>query len=168
MRYLMKQLLWSWGADFAIKDDAGNDRFIVDGKAFSIGDKLSFQDLNRNELAFIRQKLLAWGPTYEIYRAGQLFAVVKQHLFTSILSYRFSVDVGADGPTPNDLEIKGNLTEHEYTFTGADGRPVATVSKRWFTWADTYGVETAPGADDVLILACTVVVDMAAQHRRNR
>ena len=37
---------------------------------------------------------------------------------------------------------------------------VATVSKQWFTWTDTYGVEIADGEDDILILASTVVIDM--------
>ncbi|MDB6108639.1 MAG: hypothetical protein JWR69_389, partial [Pedosphaera sp.] len=32
MRYVMKQKLFSWGDDFAIKDEAGPDKFFVDGK----------------------------------------------------------------------------------------------------------------------------------------
>ena len=59
MRYLMKQKLFCWGDDFTIKNEAGEDVFFVDGKAFSIGNKLSFQDMQKNELAFIRQKLLS-------------------------------------------------------------------------------------------------------------
>jgi len=38
---------------------------------------------------------------------------------------------------------------------------VATVSKQWFTFTDTYGVDVAAGEDDVLILASSVVIDMA-------
>ena len=33
--------------------------------------------------------------------------------------------------------------------------------KRWFTLTDTYGVDIAAGEDDVLILASSVVIDMA-------
>jgi uncharacterized protein YxjI len=163
MRYVMKQKLFSWGDDFMIKDDAGRDVFFVDGKVFTLGDKLAFQDLQGNELAFIRQKLLAWGPTYEIYRGGQLFAVVKKKLFT-LFRCKFTVDV----PGPDDLEAQGNFTDHEYEFTRA-GQPVAHVSKRWFSWTDTYGVDIAQGEDDVLILASTVVIDMAChpEHRHN-
>jgi hypothetical protein len=51
------------GDDFTIKDDAGTDSFFVDSKAFSLGKQLSFQDMQGQELAFIPQKLLAWGPT---------------------------------------------------------------------------------------------------------
>jgi uncharacterized protein YxjI len=36
---------------------------------------------------------------------------------------------------------------------------VATVSKKWFRVRDSYGVEIAPGQNDVLILAATVCID---------
>ncbi len=72
--------------------------FFVDGKAFSIGDQLSFQDMQGNELAFIKQKLLAWEPAFEIFRGGQQVAVVKKKLF-SLFKFRFIVDV----PRPDDL-----------------------------------------------------------------
>jgi len=155
MRYVMKQKLFSWGDDFTIKNEAGEDVYFVDGKAFTIGDKLSFQDMNGNELAFIKQKLLNWGPTYEISRDGKVVAVVKKKLF-ALIHHRFTVDV----PGPDDIEANGSFTDHEYTFTRG-GRAVATVSKKWFTWADTYGVDIVDGEDDILILASTVVVDMA-------
>jgi len=162
MRYLMKQKLFCFGDDFAIKDAAGHDRFFVDGKALSFGDKLSFQDLNGNELAFIRQKLLSWGPTYEIYRAGGLAAVVKKHLFT-LFRCKFTVDV----PGPDDLEAQGSFMEMEYAFERG-GQAVAEVSKRWFAWSDTYGVDIADGEDDVLILASTVVIDMVCHQESKR
>lgn len=42
---------------------------------------------------------------------------------------------------------------------------VATVSKRWFSFVDSYGVEIAAGVDPVLILASTVVIDMACHQK---
>jgi uncharacterized protein YxjI len=161
MRYVMKQKLFSWGDDFRIQTDAGADAFFVDGKAFSFGDKLSFQDMQGNELAFIRQKVLSWGPTYEIYRGNELAAVVKKELFT-FFKCRFTVDV----PGPDDLEAEGNFLDREYTFSRG-GQSVAQVSKQWFTWTDTYGVDIADGEDDVLILASTVVIDMVC-HADNK
>jgi uncharacterized protein YxjI len=160
MRYVMKQKLFAWGDDFTIKNEAGEDVFFVDGKAFSIGDKLSFRDMQGKELAFIRQKLLSWGPTYEIQREGKLAAVVKKHLFT-LFRCRFTVDV----PGPDDLEAEGNFLDREYTFN-CSGKTVATVSKRWFSWTDTYGVDIAEGGDDVLILTGTVVIDMICHGDR--
>jgi uncharacterized protein YxjI len=155
MRYVLKQKLLSWGDDYHIRDEQGRDVFFVDGKALSLGDQLSFQDLAGHELAYIRQKLFALGRTYEIYRNGELAAVVKKELF-ALFHHRFTVDV----PGPDDLEAEGDFLDHEYTFWRG-GRVVATVSKRWFSFADTYGVDIEDGEDDVLILASAVVVDQA-------
>ena len=154
MRYVMKQKLFCWGDDFHIKDDRGNDIYYVDGKAFSFGDQLSFQDMNRNELAFIRQRLLSWGPTYEIHRGGRLYATVQKKLFT-FFKCQFLVDI----PGPNDLQAEGNFLDHEYAFKRG-AQTVAQVSKRWFSWTDTYGVDIGDGEDAVLLLASTVVIDM--------
>ena len=153
MRYIMKQKLFSFGDDFVIKDESGRDVFFVDGKAFSIGNKLSFQDMSGNELAFIRQKILSFKPTYEISYSGGT-AVVKKDLFTFFRA-SFTIDV----PGPGDLEAQGDLLAHEYSFTRG-GQQVAQVSKQWFAFTDSYGVDIAEGEDDVLILASTVVIDM--------
>jgi len=155
VRYVLKQKLLSWGDDYFIRDADDRDVYRVDGKAISWGGQLSFQDLNGNELAFIKQKLLKLSPTYEIHRNGELAAVVKKELF-ALLHHRFTVDV----PGPDDLEARGDFLDHEYVFTRGD-REVARVSKAWFSIRDSYGVEIADGEDDVLILASAVVVDQA-------
>ncbi|MBN1816105.1 MAG: LURP-one-related family protein [Sedimentisphaerales bacterium] len=161
MRYVMKQKMFSWGDDFVIKDAEGNERFFVDGRALSIGHKLSFQDMAGHEQAFIRQRLLAWVPTYEVYREGQLYAIIKKKLLT-FFRCKFTVDV----PGPMDFDVQGNFTDHEYTFT-CGGSTVATVSKKWFSWSDTYGVDIADGQDDVILLATTVAIDMICHDKRH-
>ena len=35
------------------------------------------------------------------------------------------------------------------------------VSKQWFKWADTYGIDIRSTEDQVLLLAVTVVIDEA-------
>jgi uncharacterized protein YxjI len=162
MRYVMKQKLFSFGDDFVITDEFGNDAFFVDGKAFSLGDQLSFQDMSGRELAFIKQKLLSWGPTYEIYRDGALAAVVKKELFTF-----FHCTFTVDEPGPNDMVAEGDFTDHEYVLHRGT-REVARVSKQWFRWTDTYGVEIDAGEDAALVLASTVVIDMACHADRKR
>jgi uncharacterized protein YxjI len=114
------------------------------------------------EVAFIAQKMLSWGPTYEIYRGGQLFAVVKKELFT-FFNCRFSVDV----PGPDDYEASGDFWDHEYAFVRS-GRNVAQVSKRFFSWTDTYGIDVADGEDDVTILAASVVIDLCCHGDKKR
>lgn len=158
MRYVMKQRMFSLLDHFTIRDADGNDVYRVDGKAFALGHHLSFRNLQDQELAFIRQKSFTWGPTYEIYRNGALTAVVKKTLFT-FAEYRFTIDV----PGPDDLVARGDLLQHEYEFLRGEQR-VAHVSKEWFTWVDTYGVDVADGEDDILVLASTAVIDVASER----
>lgn len=155
MRYVMKQKLFSWGDDYIIKDESNREVFFVDGKAFSLGKQLAFRDMEGKDLAFIKQQVFSWGPTYEIYREDQLYATVKKELFTFV-KCRFSVHVEGHG----DLEAEGDLTGHEYIFTRNDSR-IAEISKQWFAWSDTYGVDISSEEDAILILASTVVIDMA-------
>jgi uncharacterized protein YxjI len=162
MRYVMRQKLLSWGNDFFIQDEAGNDVYYVDGKAISVGNKASFQDMAGNELACISQKFFALGPTYEISCSGALVAVVKKELF-KFFHHTFTIDV----PGPDDLTVEGDLMDHEYTFLRGDAS-VAHVSKRWFTLADTYGVDVGESEDPVLILASAVVVDLVCHDHRKR
>ena len=139
MKYLLKQKLFAFGDDFHIQDEKGQNVFCVEGRAFSLGDKLSLKDLAGNELVFIRQKLLSFGPAYELYRNGKLAAVVKKKHFT-LFHCKFSIDV----PGPDDLEARGDFFDREYSFERG-GRDVAWVSKRWFSFTDTYGVDIADG-----------------------
>ena len=155
MRYVLKQKLFSWGDDFTIQDENGHDVYCGDGRAFSLGGQWSLQAMGGRGRAFIKQKLLSWGPTYEIYRDGNLCAVVKKKLFT-LFKCEFTIDL----PGPDDPVAEGDFLHHEYTFRRS-GETIATVSKQWFPFTDTYGVEIAEGQDDVLLLASTVVIDMA-------
>jgi uncharacterized protein YxjI len=157
MRYVVKQKWLSFGDDFAIKDEHGREAFYVDGKAFTlVREKLAMLDANKKEVALIREKLISLTSAYEIVREGHPTAVVKKDL-VNLFRIGFTVDV----PGPDDLETTGSLLEHEYTFRRG-GKVVAEVSKRWFSWTDTYGVEVQPGEDDVLILASTIVIDLIA------
>jgi uncharacterized protein YxjI len=154
MKYVLQEKWLALGNDFTIRDEQDQPRYFVDGRVFSLGDKLSFQDMTGRELAFIRQRLLSWGPTYEITHQGQIVAMVRKKLFT-LFHCRFSVDV----PGPDDLEATGDFFDHQYTFT-LRGEPVAEVSKKWIAMTDRYAVEISPKVSDVLVLCCVVVIDL--------
>lgn len=163
MRYLMRQDLFSFGDDYTIKDEHGREVYKVDGRAFTLlREKLSFEDMAGKELAFIREKLIALTDAWEILRDGKQVAVVKKDLI-NLFRCGFTVDV----PGPDDLDAQGNLLDHEYTFRRGD-RVVATVSKKWLTLRDTYGVDIADGEDPVLILASAVVIDQVCHGKKQQ
>jgi uncharacterized protein YxjI len=49
-----------------------------------------------------------------------------------------------------------------------NGSVVATVSKKWVALTDTYGVETAEGENDILILAVVLAIDLTEDAERQR
>jgi uncharacterized protein YxjI len=133
----------------------------VNGKALRLRKTLIFEDLDGRELAKIQERVVRIKDSMEIEDAdGNRIAMVKKALI-SPLRDRWAVTI-ENGP---DLEVQGNVLDHEYTFS--DGRtPVATVSKKWFRIADTYGVEVAPDQDPVVVLAATVAIDMMTHEGR--
>lgn len=153
MRYLMNEKIVALGDDYTIRDESGREVLRVDGKILAIGDKLAVKDLAGRELATIRKKLVSLRPAYEIHRDGRHAATVTKALF-SPFRCKFSVDV----PGPGDLEAQGDILDHEYEITRGSQR-VAAISKRWISIRDTYAIDVADGEDDVLLLACAVVLE---------
>jgi uncharacterized protein YxjI len=159
--YQMRQNLISIGDDFWIENERRERVFRVDGKALRVRQTLVFEDRDGRELYRIQERVLRIKDSMEIEDAGgQRAAMVKKALITP-LRERWVVNV-ADGP---DLEVQGNLLDHEYTI--GEGRDkIAEVSKKWFRVADTYGVEVEQGQNDALILAVTVALDQMAHPGR--
>jgi uncharacterized protein YxjI len=154
VHYRMRQRLVSIGDDYWIEGDDGRRAYKVDGKALRIRQTLNFDDANGNTLLRIQERKLRVRDTMDIEDAqGRTVATVKKALI-SPLRERMSVSV--DGG--QDLDVHGNIVDHEYSIE-AGGAKVAEVSKRWFRVADTYGVEIAPGQNEILLLAVTAVID---------
>ena len=160
MKYRMKQRLFTWADAFTIQNHAGESVFSVSGKAFSLGHQFSFRDATGHELAYLKETLLALATTYEIYRNGALAALVTKELFTP-MHCTFSVDV----PGRNDIVARGDLWDLEYQFSRGD-RTVATVTKLVMPSTDTYEVDVQADEDAIMVLACTVVIDMACHRGR--
>lgn len=156
--YVIRERFFGFGDDFDILDEHGTKVLHVDGKVFSVRNKVVIEDLDGNELASVHRHLVALRPTYEIQIGGEKAAEVRKHLFTPFRE-RFTIDV----PGPDDLEMRGDLLDHEYVIE-LGGREVAAVSKRWLTIRDTYAVQVAADQDPLLILASVLALDLAL-HR---
>ncbi len=156
-RYRMVEKLVSIGDDFYIQNDQGQRAFKVDGKMLRVRDTLIFRDMQGNEVCKIQQRLARIRDSMEIEGTdGRRMAMVHKAMITPLRD-RFAVKVD-DGP---DLEVQGNILAHEYRIGN-----VATVSKKWFRVRDSYGVEVAPGQNDILILAATVCIDQMSHDVR--
>ena len=159
--YKMQQRMISIGDDYEIENDQGERVFKLDGKALRIRKTILFRDMDGHELCKIQERMLHLCDSMEIEGPdGNRMAMVHKAMITP-LRERWIAKL-EDGP---DLHAQGNIVDHEYTIERG-GTKVAEVSKRWFRIRDTYGVEIAPGENDILILATTAVIDTMAHPDR--
>jgi uncharacterized protein YxjI len=128
----------------------------------SLGDKLSLEDTEGNELLYIEQKVFDWVASYEISREGRLLAEVRRN-WLSFWKRRFAVTMSGS----DDLELIGDFLAFEYVvMRGA--KKIATFTKQWLRLSDTYWIridDTEP--DPVFVLALAVVVEVVTQRRHN-
>jgi uncharacterized protein YxjI len=157
----MRQRALSIGDDYVIENDRGERAFKLDGKALRVRKTIRFEDMDGRELCKIQERMLRVRDSMEIEDPDGHPMALVQKAEIAPLRERWTVKVDR-GP---DLHVQGNIVDHEYTIE-RDGQRVAEVSKRWFRVRDTYGIETAPGENDVLMLATAAVIDTMADPGR--
>ena len=146
--YYIKQKVMSVLDHFTIKDAAGVDSFVVEGK-WSWMKNLVLKDMNGTELAQIKGKF-SWRNTFEIYQDGVLNARVRQEM--SFFKTRLSVE----GP---NWEISGDWMSRQFDITDMDGGLHARITKELWTWGDSYRIDISPGEPEILLLAIVITID---------
>ncbi len=157
MKLYIKQKVFSWGDKFTVKDAAGEDRYFVEGEVFSLGKKLHVYNRNGQEVAFIQQKLLTWMPRYSVVMGGSEVAQVVQKF--TFFRPRYTIEgLG--------WEVDGDFFAHDYQVHQA-GRTIAAISKEWMTWGDSYELDIADSANEVMALAVVLTIDAVIESAQN-
>jgi uncharacterized protein YxjI len=149
MRLYIKEKIFTWGDKFTVKDEQGRDKYMVEGEIFSWGKKLHVYNMAGAEVAFIKQEVWSWLPKYYVFCGGRQVAEIRKEF--TFLFPKYSIDgLG--------WEVDGSFWEHEYEITRA-GLPIVTISKEWMTWGDTYELNIANPADEIVALAVVLTID---------
>ena len=161
VRFILQQQWAAFRDAFAVKDETGREQYTVRSDYFSWGKHLTMSAATGSEVAEIRQVLFSWGLAYDVFYQGTLVAKVTKDWFT-FGSCRFTIDV----PGPDDLLAQGDFWDHEYVIRRGE-ETVATVSKKWFAWTDTYAVDVPDPQYVLLVLACVLVIDCCCHDRKD-
>ena len=157
MKLYIKEKVFSWGDKFHVKDARGEDRYVVEGEVFSLGKKLHIYDMLGREVAFIKQELMTFLPCFTVFSDGAEIARVKKEF--SFLVPRYSIEgLG--------WEIEGSFWEYEYRIH-RNGQPIVTISKELMTWGDSYELDIANPADEILALAVVLTIDCVREAQNN-
>jgi uncharacterized protein YxjI len=123
---------------------------------------LELKDASGATVAVVRKKLMAVHETMEIERGGAI-ATVQKAMF-SPLHHKSVIDL----PDGGRLEATGNIWDKEFEIRSPDGQVAARVSRSWFSMRDTYGVDVAPGEDDVLMVCVAIALDRIHHDEEER
>ena len=153
MKLYIKQKVFSFKDKFKIKDEEGNDKYIVEGKFLSLGKKLYVFDKIGNEVAYIEQKVLSFMPKFFVYVKGEKIAEV--HRKFTILKPLYEI-------TEKNWITSGKILGHEYTITdNLSQSVVANIQKAWLTWGDYYEVNINDKWDEISVISVVLAIDAA-------
>ena len=151
MRYIVRQRIFSFGDSFNITDEFERPIFQVQGKVFTLGNKLNIYDMAGNQLIYIEQKLFKFLPEYYIYKGDSQVARIKKQL--TFFKSKFDIE-----SVYGKFEIDGDLFSYDFSIY-RDGRQIAVVNKKFFSFSDTYGVDISDRENHEFILALVIVID---------
>ena len=155
MKLYIKQKVFSFKDKFAVKDEYGQDKYMVEGEIFSLGKKLHIYDMAGNEVAFIQQKVLSFLPRYFVFVGDKQIAEIVRKF--TLITPKYEV-LGLN------WQVAGDFMAHDYEVTD-NGRPVVLIHKEWMTWGDCYELDIAPYADEIAALATVLAIDCATESK---
>ncbi len=149
MKLYIKEKVFSWADRFYVRDEDGQDKYLVEGELFSWGRKLHVYDMAGQEIAFIKEEVFSWMPRYYVFCGGRQVAEIRKE-FTFFFP-RYSIDgLG--------WEIDGKFMAHDFGIT-KHGQRIVTITKEWMTWGDSYELDIANPADEIVALAVVLTID---------
>ncbi|KAH8933663.1 hypothetical protein BDL97_18G041800 [Sphagnum fallax] len=165
-----KKVLSFSGGDWTISDPAGNIVFRVDGKVWTVRNRMYLVDAAGYKVISMQRKILSFHAAWHMYAGDseQLVCTVKK---SSILQLRPSMNVFLASNTTEripDFTLKGNFLERNLTiFHGQEA--IAQVTRQiTFTNLlidkDTFGITVFPGADYAFVIALLVIMDAIYLH----
>ena len=158
MKLYIKQHIFTWGDQFSIYDELGSEKYYVEGEVFTFGKKLHLYNKSGQELSFVEQELLTFLPKYHIFKGStEIAEVVKEFTF-----FKDEYSVNGLG-----WKVHGDFWDHEYEIT-ENGHTIASVSKEWMTWGDSYEISLSDGIDEISALSVVLVVDACIEAERRR
>ncbi|MER2090313.1 MAG: LURP-one-related family protein [Sporosarcina sp.] len=152
MRQLyIKQKVFSLSGKFSVKDAEENEVYFVEGSFMQIPKTFSLMDVARQEVAMITKKTFSFLPTFFVDVHGQETVMIKKEF--SFLKARYSIDAAG-------IEVQGNWWDMDFEVY-RNGELIGAVSKKWFTWGDSYQLDILDDEMEPLLVALVVAIDYA-------
>lgn len=151
MKLLIKQRVFSWTDSYDIYDERGNVRFFVKAELIALGHRLHVYDANRNKIGMIKEKLFTFLPTFEIEIDGVTRGRIQKRL--TLLKPKYEIDC-------NGWRVEGDFLGWNYNVYSG-GSSIMHISKQLLHFGDTYVIEIANPADELMGMMLVIAIDAA-------
>ena len=155
MQLRIRQRIFSWTDSYDVYDDAGYAKYEVRGALFSLGHQIHVYrkdaDEHNAEVGYIRQKLFALMPTFEIVKDGYVCGTIRKKF--TFFHEDYEVDY-------RGWQVEGDFLGWDYRVR-ENGNIVATISKEIFNWSDTYVLNFYSSRDEIAALLLVLAIDAA-------
>ena len=149
MKLIFKQRFFSWFDSYDIYDEMGETMYTVKGQ-LSWGHCLKIFDRYGNEVGTVKERVLTWFPTFEMYFGDSYVGSIHREF--SFFSPKYSIDC-------KNWQIEGDFMEWDYEIVDGYGNEVATVSKELLNWTDTYSIVVGDPEDAIYALMLVLAID---------
>ena len=151
MKLLVKQSVFSWTYSYDVYVENENAKYFVKAEFLSLGHRLHVYDMAGNELGLIKEKVMSLLPVFEIEVNGQTLGRIEKR-FTL---FRPKYDVEFNG-----WHVEGDFIGWNYDIYEACS-PVVHITKELLHWGDTYVLDFANPADELMGLLLVITIDAA-------
>jgi len=159
MYLYIQQKVFSIGDKYNIFDANQEPVYAVESEIFTFGARIHLYNLAGYEEFGIYQKVFRFMPEYEICKGDTLYAVVTKKF--TFFSHRLEIHSSF-----GDMEIEGEPFGMEFSII-YNGKEVGRISKRWFTFGDSYELYVEDHQDPAFFCALVVAIDHCI-HNENR
>lgn len=151
MRLLIKQRVFSWTDSYDVYDESGAAKYFIKAEFFALGHQIHVYDWRQREVGAIRQKLLTLMPQFEI----EMHGVPQGEIQKKLTFFRPRYEVNFNG-----WHVEGDFLGWEYDV--CNGRStVVHITKELLHWGDTYVLDFANPADELIGLLLVIAIDAA-------
>ena len=148
MKLLLKQKLLSFLDSFNVFYEDDSIAYTVKSR-IALGKNMFVYDANGNNVAQLKQKVLKFLPTYEIYKEGTYMGCVKKKL--TLFSPEYILDY-------KGWSIEGDILGWNFSIYD-NGTRIMSVEKELLNLTDTYTIDIADDANALEGLLIALSID---------
>ncbi|MDY0410096.1 LURP-one-related/scramblase family protein [Virgibacillus soli] len=145
----IKQKVFSLKEKFTVKDAEQNDVYYVEGSFMKIPKSFTIMNAAREEIGLVTKKVFSFLPKFSVEVDGHEVITIKKEL--SFLKARYSIEAAG-------IDVRGNWWDMDFQIFQR-GEVIGEVSKKWFTWGDSYKVQIMKEEMEKTLIALVVAID---------